>query len=83
MMSNNLMEPAAQLNMEDLNLSQTEVRYYNDLFTCCDPDLSTGTVKLSKVTELFETANLSFDSIRKVRDSLKSNKMNGFTYFCS
>lgn len=59
--------------MEDLNLSQTEVRYYNDLFTCCDPDLSTGTVKLSKVTELFETANLSFDSIRKVSKVLSAN----------
>ncbi|KAI5713000.1 hypothetical protein M8J75_012933 [Diaphorina citri] len=78
MMSNNLMEPAAQLNMEDLNLSQTEVRYYNDLFTCCDPDLSTGTVKLSKVTELFETANLSFDSIRKILDLSIINDSSSF-----
>uniref|UniRef100_A0A8D9BVT8 RalBP1-associated Eps domain-containing protein 2 n=1 Tax=Cacopsylla melanoneura TaxID=428564 RepID=A0A8D9BVT8_9HEMI len=64
--------------MEDLNLSQTEVRYYNDLFTCCDPDLSTGTVKLSKVTELFETANLSFDSIRKILDLSIINDSSSF-----
>lgn len=51
--------------MEGIQLSETEQRYFGDLFICCDADNS-GKVTANKATELFRTANLSSDSLKQV-----------------
>ncbi|XP_059476957.1 ralBP1-associated Eps domain-containing protein 1 isoform X2 [Neocloeon triangulifer] len=51
--------------MEGLQLSDTEQRYFGDLFICCDADNS-GKVTASKATELFRTANLPSDSLKQI-----------------
>lgn len=51
--------------MEDTNLTETESRYFSDLFLCCDTD-KTGKIPSLKATELFRSANLSNDVIQEV-----------------
>ena len=51
--------------MEELQISETELRYFGDLFVCCDSEKS-GKVPLLKATELFRSSNLSNDIIRQV-----------------
>lgn len=51
--------------MEEVNISETESRYFSDLFLCCDVGKS-GKVPILKATEMFRSANLSNDVIRQV-----------------
>ncbi|XP_013140749.1 PREDICTED: ralBP1-associated Eps domain-containing protein 1 [Papilio polytes] len=43
--------------MEDLNLTETEMRYFGDLFVCCDEE-SNGKIPILKATELFRSSNI-------------------------
>ncbi|XP_055685405.1 ralBP1-associated Eps domain-containing protein 2 [Lutzomyia longipalpis] len=47
------------------NISETESRYFADIFLCCDVE-KTGNVPILKATELFRSANLSNDIIRQI-----------------
>lgn len=51
--------------MDELRLSETELRYFGDLFLCCDVE-KTGKIVTLKATELFRSANLSNDIVNKV-----------------
>lgn len=51
--------------MEEINITETESRYFGDLFVCCDVEKS-GKVPILKATEMFRSANLSNDTIRQV-----------------
>ncbi|GAB0089086.1 ralBP1-associated Eps domain-containing protein 1 [Sergentomyia squamirostris] len=47
------------------NISETESRYFADIFLCCDVE-KTGKVPILKATELFRSANLTNDIIRQI-----------------
>lgn len=51
--------------MEEVSISETESRYFGDLFVCCDAE-KLGKVAILKATEMFRSANLSNDVIRQV-----------------
>lgn len=51
--------------MEDLNLTETEMRYFGDLFLCCDEE-SNGKIPILKATELFRSSNIPNDILRQV-----------------
>lgn len=51
--------------MEDLNLTETEMRYFGDLFLCCDEE-SNGKIPILKATELFRSSNTSNDVLKQV-----------------
>lgn len=51
--------------MEEVSITETESRYFGDLFLCCDAE-NTGKVPILKATEMFRSANLSNDVIRQV-----------------
>lgn len=51
--------------MEDLNLTETEMRYFGDLFLCCDEE-SNGKIPILKATELFRSSNISNDVLKQV-----------------
>lgn len=51
--------------MEEVSISETESRYFGDLFVCCDAE-KIGKVPILKATEMFRSANLSNDVIRQV-----------------
>ncbi|CAG9564840.1 unnamed protein product [Danaus chrysippus] len=53
--------------MEDLNLTETEMRYFGDLFLCCDEE-SNGKIPILKATELFRSSNVSNDVLRQIMD---------------
>lgn len=56
--------------MEEVNISDTESRYFGDLFLCCDVEKS-GKVPILKATEMFRSANLSNDVIRQVHRDIQ------------
>lgn len=51
--------------MEEVTLSETESRYFGDLFLCCDVE-KTGKIPMLKAMELYRSANLSNDVLREV-----------------
>lgn len=51
--------------MEAVALTETESRYFGDLFLCCDIE-KTGKIPMLKATELYRSANLSNDVIREI-----------------
>lgn len=51
--------------MEEVSLTDTETRYYADLFICCDVD-KTGKIPMLKATELYRSANISEDVVMEV-----------------
>lgn len=51
--------------MEEVSLTETETRYYGDLFLCCDEE-KTGKIPMLKASELFRSADLSNDRILEV-----------------
>ncbi|GLH11588.1 Uncharacterized protein GBIM_16344 [Gryllus bimaculatus] len=53
--------------MEEIQLSETEQRYFGDLFTCCDSD-KTGKVPVYKASELFRSANLPLDVLKQITE---------------
>ena len=54
--------------MEELRFTETEQRYFGDLFLlCCDTE-NTGKVPLFKATELFLTSKVPSDVIKEVVD---------------
>ncbi|CAG9788613.1 unnamed protein product [Diatraea saccharalis] len=53
--------------MEDLNLTETEMRYFGDLFLCCDEE-SNGKIPILKATELFRSSNISNDALKQIMD---------------
>ncbi|XP_068081339.1 ralBP1-associated Eps domain-containing protein 1 [Anabrus simplex] len=53
--------------MEEIQLTETEQRYFGDLFTCCDSD-KTGKIPLYKASELFRSANLPLDVLKQITD---------------
>lgn len=57
--------------MEDLNLTETEMRYFGDLFLCCDEEAN-GKIPILKATELFRSSNIPNDILKQVIVSLYS-----------
>ncbi|XP_026321684.1 ralBP1-associated Eps domain-containing protein 1 isoform X2 [Hyposmocoma kahamanoa] len=53
--------------MEDLNLTETEMRYFGDLFLCCDEE-SNGKIPILKATELFRSSNIPNDVLKQIMD---------------
>ncbi|VVC93244.1 unnamed protein product [Leptidea sinapis] len=53
--------------MEDLNLTETEMRYFGDLFLCCDEE-SNGKIPILKATELFRSSNIHNDVLKQILD---------------
>jgi hypothetical protein len=51
--------------MEEIQLTETEQRYFGDLFVCCDSDNS-GKIPIYKASELFRSANLPLDVLKQV-----------------
>lgn len=51
--------------MEEVSLTETETRYYGDLFLCCDEE-KTGKIPMLKASELYRSANLSNEKIFEV-----------------
>lgn len=52
--------------MEDIRFTETEQRYFGDLFLlCCDTE-NTGKVSLLKATELFRTSKIPSEVIKEV-----------------
>lgn len=52
--------------MEDLQLTETEQRYFGDLFLlCCDTE-NAGKVSLFRACELFRTSKVPPDIIKQV-----------------
>lgn len=51
--------------MEEVTITDTESRYFGDLFLCCDVE-KTGKVPILKATEMFRSANMSNDVLRQV-----------------
>jgi hypothetical protein len=51
--------------MEEIQLTETEQRYFGDLFVCCDSDNS-GKIPIYKASELFRSANLPLDALKQV-----------------
>lgn len=58
--------------MEDLNLTETEMRYFGDLFLCCDEE-SNGKIPILKATELFRSSNIPNDVLKQVIDAFRSS----------
>lgn len=53
--------------MEELNLTETELRYFGDLFLCCDEE-SNGKIPILKATELFRSSNVSNDVLKQIME---------------
>ncbi|XP_013179943.1 PREDICTED: ralBP1-associated Eps domain-containing protein 1 [Papilio xuthus] len=53
--------------MEDLNLTETEMRYFSDLFLCCDEE-SNGKIPILKATELFRSSNVPNNILSQIMD---------------
>lgn len=53
--------------MEEVNISETESRYYSDLFNVCDVEKKSSKVPNLKATEMFRSANLENDILKQVR----------------
>lgn len=53
--------------MEEVNISETESRYYSDLFNVCDVEQKASKVPNLKATEMFRSANLENDILKQVR----------------
>ncbi|XP_049949509.1 ralBP1-associated Eps domain-containing protein 2 isoform X1 [Schistocerca serialis cubense] len=53
--------------MEDIQLTESEQRYFGDLFACCDLE-NTGKIPLSKAAELFKSANLPIGILKQITD---------------
>lgn len=51
--------------MDELQLSETEQRYFSDLFVCCDTD-NTGKVSVSNAIELFRSGSVPSDTLKQV-----------------
>ncbi|XP_065358527.1 uncharacterized protein Reps isoform X2 [Calliphora vicina] len=51
--------------MEEVTLTETEIRYYGDLFLCCDEE-KTGKIPMLKASELYRSANLSNEKILEI-----------------
>lgn len=49
----------------DISLSDSESRYYNDLFTLCDVE-KTGKIQNLKATELFRSSNVDNSVLSQV-----------------
>lgn len=67
--------------MEEVSLTETESRYYADLFLCCDEE-KTGKIPMLKASELFRSANLSSDKIHEVRDFNLDGDLISSCVFC-
>lgn len=52
--------------MEEVNISETESRYYSDLFNVCDVEKKASKVPNLKATEMFRSANLENDILKQV-----------------
>lgn len=50
----------------DLNLNESESRYYNDLFTLCDVEKS-GKIQYLKATELIRSSGLDNQIVDQVK----------------
>lgn len=53
--------------MEEIQLTETEQRYFGDLFVCCDSDNS-GKIPIYKASELFRSANLPLDVLKQITE---------------
>lgn len=53
--------------MDELQLSETEQRYFSDLFVCCDNE-NTGKVPVNKAIELFRSGNVPNDVLNQITD---------------
>lgn len=48
-------------------MTETETRYFGDLFLCCDEE-SNGKIPILKATELFRSSNISNDILKQIMD---------------
>ncbi|XP_028162085.1 ralBP1-associated Eps domain-containing protein 1 isoform X7 [Ostrinia furnacalis] len=55
------------MEFTDLNLTETEMRYFGDLFLCCDEE-SNGKIPILKAMELFRSSNVSNDVLKQIMD---------------
>lgn len=53
----------------DLNLSESEGRYYNDLFALCDPE-NTARAPYLKALELFRSSNVNNEILSQVSNKV-------------
>lgn len=53
----------------DLNLSESEGRYFNDLFALCDPE-STARAPYLKALELFRSSNVDNQTLSQVSNKV-------------
>lgn len=51
--------------MDELQITETEQRYFSDLFVCCDND-NTGLAPVNKAVELFRSGNIPNDVLTQV-----------------
>lgn len=57
----------------DLNLNESESRYYNDLFTLCDVEKS-GKIQYLKATELIRSSGLDNPTVDQVKAETSTTK---------
>lgn len=55
----------------DLNLNESESRYYNDLFTLCDVE-KTGKIQHLKALEFFRSSNVDNSVLSQVSNKLST-----------
>lgn len=53
--------------MDELQITETEQRYFSDLFVCCDND-NTGLAPVNKAVELFRSGNIPNDVLTQITD---------------
>lgn len=53
------------LKMEEIQLNESEQRYFGDLFACYDSE-NTGKIAISKAAELFRSANIPLEVLKQV-----------------
>lgn len=65
--------------MEEVNISETESRYYSDLFNVCDVEKKASKVPNLKATEMFRSANLENDILKQVSNFVRFH-LTGFSF---
>ncbi len=68
--------------MEEVNITETESRYYSDLFNVCDVEKKASKVPNLKATEMFRSANLENDILKQVRAFILLGKCLWYRGFC-
>lgn len=67
--------------MDELQLSETEQRYFSDLFVCCDNE-NTGKVPVKKAIELFRSGNVPNDVLNQVSVKVTDSNVGVYLRIC-